>query len=69
MYRDISLGRTIVEVRAADRIGLLHLISKYIAKAGFSILFARIATEQGIATDVFNIEPLDKSTVPSPRTF
>ena len=69
VYRDISLGRTIVEVRAADRIGLLHLISKYIAEAGFSILFARIATEQGIATDVFNIEPLDKGTVPSPRTF
>ena len=69
VYRDISLGRTIVEVRAADRIGLLHLISKHIADAGFSILFARIATEQGIATDVFNIEPLDKSSVPSPRTF
>jgi [protein-PII] uridylyltransferase len=69
VYRDISLGRTIVEVRAADRIGLLHLISKHIADAGFSILFARIATEQGIATDVFNIEPLDKSSVPSPKTF
>lgn len=69
VYRDISLGRTIVEVRAADRIGLLHLISKHIADAGFSILFARIATEQGIATDVFNIEPLDKTMVPSPSTF
>ena len=69
VYRDISLGRTIVEVRAADRIGLLHLISKNIADAGFSILFARIATEQGVATDVFNIEPLDKSKVPSPKTF
>lgn len=69
VYRDISLGRTIVEVRAADRIGLLHLISKHIADSGFSILFARIATEQGIATDVFNIEPLDKAIVPSPSTF
>ncbi len=69
VYRDISLGRTIVEVRAADRVGLLHLIAKLIADSGFSILFARIATEQGIATDVFNIEPLDKDTVPSPSTF
>ena len=69
VYRDISLGRTIVEVRAADRIGLLHLISKHIANAGFSILFARIATEQGIATDVFNIEPVDKAMIPSPSTF
>jgi [protein-PII] uridylyltransferase len=69
VYRDISLGRTIVEVRAADRIGLLHLLSKHIADAGFNILFARIATEQGIATDIFNIEPLDKSSVPAPRAF
>jgi len=69
VYRDISLGRTIVEVRAADRIGLLHLISKHIADAGFSILFARVATEQGIATDVFNIEPLEKGSVASSRTF
>lgn len=69
VYRDISLGRTIVEVRAADRIGLLHLLSKHIADAGFSILFARIATEQGIATDIFNIEPLDRRSVPEPRAF
>lgn len=69
VYRDISLGRTIVEVRAADRIGLLHLIAKHIADAGFSILFARIATEQGIATDIFNIETVEKGVVPSPRTF
>ena len=69
VYRDISLGRTIVEVRAADRVGLLHLIAKHIADAGFSIHFARIATEQSVATDVFNIEPLEKGTIPSPRTF
>jgi len=69
VYRDISLGRTIVEVRAADRVGLLHLIAKHIADAGFSIHFARIATEQSIATDVFNIEPLEKGTIPAPRTY
>ena len=69
VYRDISLGRTIVEVRAADRVGLLHLIAKHIADAGFSIHFARIATEQSVATDVFNIEPLEKGTIPPPRTF
>ena len=69
VYRDISLGRTIVEVRAADRVGLLHLIAKHIADAGFSIHFARIATEQSVATDVFNIEPLQKGTIPSPVPF
>ena len=45
-----------MEVRAADQIGLLHLISKTISRCGFSIQFARVATEQGIATDIFNIE-------------
>ena len=69
VYRDITLNRTIVEVRAADRVGLLHLISKIIADAGFSILFARVATEQSIATDVFNIDPIEKGLIPSPRTF
>ena len=69
VYRDISLGRTIVEVRAADRVGLLHLIAKHIADAGFSIHFARIATEQSVATDVFNIEPFEKGITTSPRTF
>ena len=69
VYRDISLGRTIVEVRAADRVGLLHLIAKHIANAGFSIHFARIATEQSVATDVFNIEPFEKGITTSPRTF
>ena len=64
VYRDVSLGRTIVEVRAADRVGLLHVISKTISRCGFSIKFARIATEQGIATDVFNIEP-DNEKPPS----
>jgi len=69
VYRDISLGRTIVEVRAADRVGLLHLISRHISDAGFSIIFARIATEQGVATDVFNIEYQGDGTVPSPASF
>ena len=45
-----------MEVRAADQVGLLHLIAKTISKCGFSIQFARVATEQGIATDIFNIE-------------
>ena len=55
VYRDINLGRTIVEVKAPDQVGLLHLLANTISKCGFNIEFARIATEQGIATDVFNI--------------
>ena len=69
VYRDISLNRTIVEVRAPDQVGLLHLIAKTISTCGFSIQFARIATEQGIATDVFNIEPLESKEPFSPIRF
>ncbi len=69
VYRDVALNRTIVEVRASDEVGLLHLIAKTISKCGFSILFARIATEQGIATDVFNIEPKDGIEEFSPSHF
>ena len=39
VYRDVSLNRTIVEVRAPDQVGLLHLISKTISSCGFSIQF------------------------------
>ena len=69
VYRDVSLNRTIVEVRAPDQVGLLHLIAKTISKCGFSIQFARIATEQGIATDIFNIEPLQTKEPFSPSRF
>lgn len=55
VYRDVNLGRTIVEVKAPDQVGLLHLLAKTISHCGFNIEFARIATEQGIATDIFNI--------------
>ena len=68
-YRDVSLGRIIVEVRAADRVGLLHLIAKTIASCGFGILFARIATEQNIATDIFNIEQSSEEKDFSPSRF
>ena len=69
VYRDVSLGRIIVEVRAADRVGLLHLIAKTIASCGFGILFARIATEQNIATDIFNIEQSSEEKDFSPSRF
>ena len=69
VYHDVSLGRIIVEVRAADRVGLLHLIAKTISNCGFSIQFARIATEQGIATDIFNIEKANKNIQSSPAEF
>ncbi len=69
VYRDVSLGRTIVEVRAPDQVGLLHVIAKSISDCGFTIVFARIATEQGIATDIFNIERANEEEDFSPSRF
>ena len=69
VYHDVTLGRIIVEVRAADQVGLLHSIAKTISKCGFSIQFARVATEQGIATDIFNIKRASEEKNPSPSQF
>jgi [protein-PII] uridylyltransferase len=69
VYRDVNLGRTIVEVKAPDQVGLLHLLAKTISECGFDIEFARIATEQGIATDIFHIASKDADGKTKPTQF
>jgi len=59
VYHELSLKRTIIEVQASDRIGLLYQLSRLISKKGFDISFARIATERGVAMDTFYIENVD----------
>lgn len=61
VYHELSLKRTIIEVQASDRIGLLYQISQLISKKGFDISFVRIATERGVAMDTFYIENMDSS--------
>ncbi|MEO0508230.1 MAG: [protein-PII] uridylyltransferase [Verrucomicrobiota bacterium] len=56
VYHELSLKRTIIEVQANDRIGLLYQLTRLISKKGFDISFARIATERGVAMDTFYIE-------------
>lgn len=56
VYHELSLKRTIIEVKASDRIGLLYQLARLISKKGFDIQFARIATERGVAMDTFYIE-------------
>ena len=50
------MKRTIIEVKAKDRIGLLFKIAQLINSKGFDISFARISTERGIAMDTFYVE-------------
>ena len=59
IYHELSLNRTIVEVQAKDRIGLLYGLARHIYLRGFDITFARIATERGIAMDTFYIEKIN----------
>ena len=47
----------------------MYQFAKTISKCGFSIKFARVATEQGIATDIFNIERAAGEKNPSPSQF
>ena len=59
VYHELSLKRTIIEVQANDRIGLLYQLARLISNKGFDISFARIATERGVAMDTFYIEHMD----------
>ncbi|MGJ8652127.1 MAG: [protein-PII] uridylyltransferase [Opitutaceae bacterium] len=59
VYHELSLKRTIIEVKASDRIGLLYQLARLISKKGFDISFARVATERGVAMDTFYIEDME----------
>lgn len=63
---DAELGRTVVEIRAADRIGLLFDLGRILFEHRRDIAFARIATESGYARDTFYITPFTQEPEPSP---
>jgi [protein-PII] uridylyltransferase len=46
---------TVVEVRAEDEPGLVHLLAATLAGLGLDISFAKIATEKSLALDVFYV--------------
>ena len=56
VYQELELGKTVVEVEAYDKLGLLYFLGKTISEQGFDMTFARIATERDIAVDTFYIE-------------
>jgi [protein-PII] uridylyltransferase len=54
---DASSTATLVEVRAPDRVGVLHLVADTIASAGFDIVVALVETLGHEVVDVFYIRP------------
>ena len=62
VYHELSLKRTILEVQAVDRIGLLYRLAREVTHQGFNISFARVATERDVAMDTFYIENIQQNT-------
>jgi [protein-PII] uridylyltransferase len=58
IYQELAQRRTIIEVQADDRIGLLYQLTKTISDHNFDITFARISTERGVALDTFHVQSL-----------
>ena len=63
----LSERYTIVDVVCGDRIGLLYGLSRALADLSCSIHFAKIATTQGLVTDVFYITETGGGQVTDPE--
>ncbi len=58
---DASATATVIELRATDRVGLLHDLGAALARAGLSVRSAHIATYAGQASDTFYLTQADGS--------
>ena len=51
--------RTVIDIETEDRLGLLYVISKVLARLGVDISLAKIYTEKGAAIDTFYVRDRD----------
>jgi [protein-PII] uridylyltransferase len=66
---DRSAEHTVIELQAADRIGLLYHIFNSIGRLGLNITHARINTEKGAALDTFYVQTMDGQKVMERETL
>jgi [protein-PII] uridylyltransferase len=62
-----SATRTIVDLQAEDRVGLLYDVARALAELNVNIYLAKILTEKGAAIDTFYIAERDGSKVLDPE--
>src|SRR5579862_711806 len=63
----LSSQFTVVDVKCGDRIGLLYILSRALADLSCDIHFAKIATNQGLVTDVFYVTESGAGQVTDPE--
>ncbi|MBI3191967.1 MAG: hypothetical protein HYZ36_04815, partial [Pedosphaera parvula] len=63
---ETSETRTVIDVEAEDRVGLLYAISQALSELSLDISVAKIFTEKGAAIDSFYVAELDGTKVNSP---
>lgn len=68
VYQELELDKTVVEVEAYDKIGLLYFLGKIIFEQGYDMTFSRISTERNIAVDTFYIENTRDTTEANQNT-
>ena len=59
--------RTVMEIEAEDRIGLLYAISQQLSELELDISAAKISTERGAAIDTFYVRELNGTKVVAPE--
>jgi [protein-PII] uridylyltransferase len=60
---DLHPGRTVIDVQAEDRVGLLYDLTRALADLSLDIVFARINTEKGVAIDTFHVTEIGGTAV------
>ncbi len=69
VLNDISMRYTVVEIRCADRRGLLQNLTSVLYDMNLSIHFARIITEGSRVTDIFYISDLEGNKIAEKSTI